>query len=93
MEKKTTIPTILVQAYSGYRGNERPLAVLFGDKKLPVLDIIDSWISTGVRPKDAVEFGYLVRCSGGYRFKLIFSEEAGWRGEEIPGPRAVDEDK
>ena len=93
MEKKPTGREIRVQAYAGYRGNERPIAVLYGDKKLQVVDIIDSWISTGVNTKDAVEFGYLVRCSGGQRFKLIFSEEAGWTGDEIPGPRAVDQDE
>lgn len=85
----TSKPTIEVLAYAGYRGNERPQLVVLDGQRLPVVEIFDSWISTGVNPEDVVEYGYLVRCAGGYRFRLRFSEQNGWTGDIIPGPHSM----
>ena len=36
--------TLKVIAYSGYKANERPLRLIFGDKKLEIVRVIDRWV-------------------------------------------------
>lgn len=56
-----------------------------------MVELIDAWISTGIDSTDPVEYGFLVRCIGGYRFRLIYAEHTGWSGALIPGPHACDD--
>jgi hypothetical protein len=34
---------IYVEAYSGYKANERPMSFLLGNRKRHVVDIVDRW--------------------------------------------------
>ena len=36
---------IIVECYSGYRGEETPRTVRIGDKKIEVKEILDRWLS------------------------------------------------
>ena len=44
--KENKIP-IKVNAYSGYKANERPLSFSIGDLKIRVIKIIDRWSDPG----------------------------------------------
>ena len=68
---------------------ERPSAVVLNGERLEVIEIEDRWISTGVDPASAVVRGFIVRCRGGARFRLIYNDEWGWKGELLPGPRSI----
>ena len=78
---------IRVIAHSGYRGDERPIAVVLDGERLDVTDIENSWIASGVDPLDELRRGFVVRCRGGARLRLVCSDDTGWTGEVIPGPR------
>ena len=85
----TELPDIRVLTYDGYRAGERPIGVIVGDERFEVKEIEDTWISTGVDPQSEVCYGFVVRCYGGTRFRLIYSKNRGWRGEHLPGPTLV----
>jgi hypothetical protein len=85
----TDHPAIRVVTYDGYRAGERPIAVIIDDVRLDVKEIEDTWISTGVDPQSEVCYGFVVRCYGGMRFQLSYSEERAWRGKRLPGPAVV----
>ncbi len=85
----TELPAIRVLTYDGYRAGERPIGVIVDDEQFGVKEIEDTWISTGVDPKSEVCYGFVVRCHGGVRFRLIYSEDGGWRGRRLPGPILV----
>ena len=82
-------PTICVVTYDGFRAGERPIAVIIDDERIDVKEIEDTWISTGVDPQSEVCYGFVVRCFGGMRFRLVYSEENGWRGKHLPGPTII----
>ncbi len=84
---------IRVIAYCGYRGDERPAAVVLDGERLEVTDIEDSWIAAGIDPRDEVRRGFVVRCLGGVRLRIICRDDTGWTGEIIPGPRLTIEPK
>ena len=82
-------PRLQVRTRDGYRGDERPAVVLLDGEPYRVIDIEDAWIMTGVETDAEVQRGFVVRCEGGSRFRLVHSEERGWRGERLPGPHMV----
>ncbi len=41
--------TIRVECYSGYRGEQEPLAFWLGDRRLPVRALVDRWYGPGQR--------------------------------------------
>jgi hypothetical protein len=34
-----------VECYAGYRGEQEPRAFLLGDRRIPVIEILDRWLS------------------------------------------------
>jgi hypothetical protein len=71
---------IEVISHDGYRGGERPAAVIEDGERLAVLAVEDAWIQTGPEAGAEVLRCFAVRCAGGRRFRLTYSEESGWRG-------------
>ncbi len=80
---------IRIMAYSGYRADERPCAVVLDGQLLDIKEIEESWISSGIDPKSDVIRGFVVRCAGGARFRLVCNEKCGWTGELLAGPRII----
>ncbi len=80
-------PDIQVITHDGCRANERPKAVVFKGERLDVEEVEESWIETGIDRTSDVSYGFLVRCKGGARFRLVFVDNAGWSGAIIKGPR------
>ncbi|MCP4604817.1 MAG: hypothetical protein GY847_30570 [Proteobacteria bacterium] len=80
---------IRVIAHSGYRADERPHGVVLDGERLDVTYIEDSWMESGVDPSADVLRGFVVRCTGGARFRLIHSDKHGWTGKLLPGPRLI----
>jgi hypothetical protein len=39
---------IQVECYSGYKANERPIAFIFQDRRLEILEILDHWYEGGI---------------------------------------------
>ena len=85
----TRKPTICVVTYDGYRAGERPIGVIVDGERFDVKEIEDTWISAGVDTRTEVRYGFVVRCFGGMRFRLVYGQESGWQGERLPGPAAV----
>jgi len=79
-----------VVTHDAYRANQRPVAVVLGERRHDVLAIERSWIAAGVETTSEVRRGFLVRCRGGARFELVHTDAGGWRVEELPGPRLVE---
>jgi hypothetical protein len=71
---------IEVVSHDGYRGGERPAAVIEDGERLAVLAVEDAWIESGSEDGAEVCRCFAVRCAGGRRFRLVYSEESGWRG-------------
>lgn len=85
----TTKPNLKVIAHAGYRGDERPIAVIMEDGRYEVIEVEDSWIASGLNPNTETTRGFIVRCKGGARFRLVHGEESGWLGQLLPGLRIV----
>lgn len=34
-----------VECYAGYRGEETPRAIVFGDRRIVVIEVLDSWLA------------------------------------------------
>ena len=81
-----------VITHDAYRANQRPVAVIFKEERFDVIEIERSWISTGVATTSPVRRGFEVRCRGGARFELVFTDDVGWAIELLPGPRLVSEE-
>ena len=79
--------TIQVISHDGYKANERPKTVILDGQELPVQVIEKNYIATGVDPQSDIHHWFIVRCLGGARFRLLFVEKTGWKGELLPGPR------
>ncbi len=41
---------ILVECYSGYRADERPVAFVFRERRHEVAEIVDRWYEGGLQP-------------------------------------------
>ena len=67
-----TLP-VHVECYAGHRGEETPRAVLIGNRRITVVDIIDRWLAPDHRyfkfeGDDGDE--YIVRCDEDGRWEL-----------------------
>ena len=68
---------IIVECYSGYRADERPVSFIFGDRKLMVEKIIDQW-----RSPDADYFKVLAH--DGKRYLLVHdNKKEAWVLEKV----------
>jgi hypothetical protein len=81
-----------VITHDAFRGDQRPVAVIFEGARFDVIEIEDSYIATGVETTAPVRRGFAVRCRGGARFKLVHTDGNGWSVESVPGPRLVTAD-
>lgn len=80
---------IVVVTHDGVRASERPKAVILDGDRLDVVEVERAWIETGVETTSDVIHGFVVRCFGGARFRLLYSDRYGWKSRLLPGPRLV----
>jgi hypothetical protein len=66
---------IEVIAYSGYRGEETPRAIIFHDKKIEVKDILKTWVAEGIGDRERKRF-YQIKGSDGVLHKIYYDEKA-----------------
>jgi hypothetical protein len=78
-----------VITYDGHRAFERPKTVVFDGNRHEVVSSESLFISTGVETDSHVKRGFMVRCEGGARFKLVLTEGVGWEITPIAGPKLV----
>ncbi len=62
-----------VEAYSGYRGMERPLAFTWRGRRFEVAEVIDRWYEGGRSPKDVRLDYFKVRVEGEGEFLLRYN--------------------
>jgi hypothetical protein len=80
---------IKVDAYAGYKANQRPQAFSLGKKRLQITRIVDQWYGPDytyfkVLAEDANS--YILRYSeSGDEWKLVFFKEGDYQGEVSPG--------
>ena len=60
-----------------------------GDGEVLEATVEKTWIETGVDPGSPVFRGFVVRVTGGARYRLLYSEENHWEVFPIAGPRLV----
>lgn len=71
---------IKVESYSGYKADERPKALVLGDKRLEIKEVIDRWYGTDhdyfkVSAEDG--FVYIIRHDRpGDEWELVMMEKA-----------------
>jgi hypothetical protein len=75
---KTQGETISVLTYDGFKGNERPRAILVDGERLMVARVERSWISSGPTSGSETTYGFVVLCEGGARFRVLYTDEKGW---------------
>ena len=76
-------PSIVVEAYAGYKGEETPRAFMVAGVRLSVLDIVERWDTE-------THSCFRVRASDHYRYVLRFCwDEAKWELVMREGPDRV----
>jgi hypothetical protein len=80
---------IKVEAYAGYKANQRPEAFSLGKKRLQIKRIVDQWYGP-----DHVYFKVLAEDANSYilryseaddHWELVFFKEGDYQGEVSPG--------
>jgi hypothetical protein len=66
---------IEIIAYSGYRGEETPRALVLGGKRIEVVEIQESWIEEGIGDRTTKRF-FKVKGSDGEIRKIFYDEKA-----------------
>jgi hypothetical protein len=64
---------IEVIAYSGYRGEEIPRAIIFRDKKIEVRDILKMWVEEGIGDRERKRF-FQVKGTDDFEYKIYYCE-------------------
>ena len=64
---------IEVECYSGYRANERPIALTFENRRWQIEEIIDRWYEGGLRPGQPAMDYFKVRTTEGRTFLLRYN--------------------
>ena len=77
--------SIRIIAYDGHRADVRPKKIVDNDLTLDIIDIEDAWVETGVDPASPVIHGFVVRCSGGRRYRVRHRSDGGWSAERLTG--------
>lgn len=78
---------IKVDCYSGYRGEETPRCLWFGDRRVAVADILDRWLAPDhryfkIRGDDQAV--YIIRHDiGSWQWELVFFKQ----DEKAGGPQ------
>jgi hypothetical protein len=82
---------ILVECYSGYRGEETPRSLLIGGSRIPVREVIDRWLAQDHRYfKVAVEDGsiYIIRHdTASWEWEVTFYRDITTPKDPPPLPR------
>ena len=63
---------ILVESYSGYTANERPVAFTFRERRWEVDQIVDRWYEGGLEPGRPQVTYFKVRTAEGTVFLLLY---------------------
>jgi hypothetical protein len=70
---------IQVEAYSGYKTNERPVAFIFHGCRMEISEILDRWYEGGVESDQPVMDYFKVKAEDGSVFILRYEAESdGW---------------
>jgi len=64
-----------VIAYSGYRGEETPRAVLFWGKRMEVIEILKRWVEVRSDNKEIRRF-YQIKGSDGNLYTIYYDEKS-----------------
>ncbi len=67
---------IQVEAYSGYKANERPVAFIFQDRRWEISEIQDRWYEGGMDPEAPVIDYFKVKTADGSVFILRYEKES-----------------
>jgi len=65
---------IKVIAYSGYRGNEGPRALLINDEIITVVEIVDKWIEENFSDRTRKRF-FIVKTHDKQQYKIYIDEK------------------
>jgi hypothetical protein len=63
-----------VIAYSGYRGEEIPKAIILHNERIAVLEILDSWVEEGVEDRVRKRF-FKVKGDDGSLHEIYYDEK------------------
>jgi hypothetical protein len=66
---------IEVIAYSGYRGEEIPRAMIFRNERIKVAEILSSWMEEGFKGRVRKRF-FKIKGSDGKKHKIYYDEKA-----------------
>ena len=61
-------------AYSGYRGEETPRAIIHNHEKIEVIDILSRWIEEGFEDRGRKRF-FIFKGSDGGIHKIFYDEK------------------
>ena len=67
---------IQVEAYSGYKANERPVAFIFHGRRWEISEILDRWYEGGVNPEQPVVDYFKVKTRDGSVFILRYEADS-----------------
>lgn len=77
---------IQVHTYSGYKADERPALLVVEGRQLQVVEIIDRWHQTGVKPGQGIRTYFRVKADDGRVYSIFQNQRSGhWfleQGEE-----------
>jgi hypothetical protein len=62
-----------VEAYSGYRADERPTAFVLDGKRHEVAEVLDRWYEGGLQPRDQRLDYHKVRTTEGREFLMRYN--------------------
>jgi len=63
---------VVVECYSGYKANERPVAFIYQGRRREIVEIIDRWYEGGIEPsKPPVDY-FKVKTAEGEVFFLRY---------------------
>jgi hypothetical protein len=76
---------IHVDAYSGYKANERPVAFILQGHRWEISEIVDRWYEGGVNPEQPVVDYFKVKTADGSVFILRYEAESDAWTVIVPG--------
>ena len=78
---------IIVECYSGYRGEETPRTIWVGNRRIAVEEMLDRWLAPDHRYfkfKGDDQGIYIIRHDGAaYRWELIFFQDRELRSKSV----------
>lgn len=71
---QTNVEPIEVHCYSGYKADERPIALVFRDRRLAVVKVVKSWFEEDVEPGKGTKTFFRVKADDD-RAYVIFHDQ------------------